>query len=131
MLVNLISFFSFYLMGVVKFNLWFKVFSSLNYYPFVIRSFRFIVEFQWFLIALSVLPGSHFAIKAHLFPNLKYNIFLLFVCLNNCPILLFSPSLFLNIGVQVIMPSFSALFAYPSREVFGNICPIFSAMFHY
>lgn len=30
---------------------------------------RLIVEFQWFLIALSVRPGSRFAISAHLFPS--------------------------------------------------------------
>ena len=40
-------------------------------YEPIMRSFRFIVEFQWFFIALSVLPGSHFAIKAHLFPTLQ------------------------------------------------------------
>lgn len=28
------------------------------------------VEFQWFLIALSVLPGSHLAIRAHRLPSL-------------------------------------------------------------
>jgi hypothetical protein len=31
------------------------------------------VEFQWFFIELSVLPGKHLAIKAHLFPNLNYD----------------------------------------------------------
>ena len=30
---------------------------------------RRIVEYQWFLIALSVLPGSSLAISAHLLPN--------------------------------------------------------------
>jgi hypothetical protein len=30
--------------------------------------FFFIVEFQWFFIELSVLPGSIFVISAHLFP---------------------------------------------------------------
>lgn len=29
---------------------------------------RLSVEFQWFFIALSVLPGRSFAIDAHLFP---------------------------------------------------------------
>ncbi len=44
----------------------------------IIRSLRFIVEFQWFFIALSVLPGSHLAIRAHLLPTLhsNYNYFL-------------------------------------------------------
>jgi len=32
------------------------------------RFFFFIVEFQWFLIELSVLPGSILVISAHLFP---------------------------------------------------------------
>ena len=31
---------------------------------------RRIVEFQWFLMALSVLPGRSFAISAHLLPKL-------------------------------------------------------------
>lgn len=35
-------------------------------------NFRDIVEFQWFLIALSVLPGRYLEMRAHLFPNLKY-----------------------------------------------------------
>jgi hypothetical protein len=33
---------------------------------------RLIVEFQWFLMALSVLPGKNFAMIAHLFPRLGY-----------------------------------------------------------
>ena len=32
------------------------------------KCIRLKVEFQWFLIALSVLPGRSFAIDAHLFP---------------------------------------------------------------
>lgn len=35
-----------------------------------ILNFLWIVEFQWFFIALSVRPGTHLAIKAHLLPNL-------------------------------------------------------------
>lgn len=49
---------------------------------------------------------------------------------DNGTILLLSPSFFFNIGIQVIMPSFSALLADPTREMLGNICPIFSAMLH-
>ena len=30
------------------------------------------VEFQWFLMALSVRPGMYLAISAHLLPNLDY-----------------------------------------------------------
>jgi hypothetical protein len=30
---------------------------------------RRIVEYQWFLMALSVLPGRSFAISAHLLPS--------------------------------------------------------------
>jgi len=33
------------------------------------KCFRCMVEFQWFLMALSVRPGRYFAISAHLFPN--------------------------------------------------------------
>lgn len=32
-------------------------------------TFRFMLEFQWFLMALSVLPGICLAISAHLFPR--------------------------------------------------------------
>lgn len=34
-------------------------------------SFLLMVEFQWFLMELSVRPGSNLAIRAHLFPNLN------------------------------------------------------------
>jgi hypothetical protein len=34
--------------------------------PFSSSYFRFIVEFQWFLMALSVRPGNSLAILAHL-----------------------------------------------------------------
>ena len=37
------------------------------------RSFLLIVEFQWFLMELSVLPGRSLAICAHLFPYLNGN----------------------------------------------------------
>jgi hypothetical protein len=34
--------------------------------------FLLMVEFQWFLMELSVLPGRHLAMSAHLLPNLYY-----------------------------------------------------------
>lgn len=34
-----------------------------------ISAFRFMEEFQWFLMALSVRPGITFAISAHLLPS--------------------------------------------------------------
>jgi len=52
--------------------------SSSDYSPGVwdcILSFLLIVEFQWFLMELSVLPGRSLAIMAHLLPYL-YTLFL-------------------------------------------------------
>jgi len=49
---------------------------------------------------------------------------------NDCPVLLLSPSFLLDVGIQMIMPSFSALLTDATWQMFGNICPIFSAMLH-
>lgn len=40
--------------------------------PSSVSYFLLIVLFQWFFIALSVLPGSSFAIFAHWFPTLRW-----------------------------------------------------------
>jgi hypothetical protein len=37
-----------------------------------VLNFRFIVEFQWFLMWLSVLPGRSLLINAHLLPYMRY-----------------------------------------------------------
>ncbi len=62
--------------GVVKLSLWTIGSSEHSSCKLLcILNFRFIVEFQWFLMALSVLPGNHLAIKAHLFPTLLTHTF--------------------------------------------------------
>ena len=49
--------------------------SELDYWSWVwhcILIFLFMVEFQWFLMELSVLPGNNLAIMAHLLPYLNW-----------------------------------------------------------
>ena len=48
--------------------------------------------------------------------------------LNYDTILFFSPSLFIYVGVQVVKPPFSALFAYSTRQKFSDIAPVFCAV---
>lgn len=43
-------------------------------------------------------------------------------------ILLLSPFLFLNIGIKMVMPSFSALFPHSTLQFFRNRTPVFSAI---
>lgn len=94
-------------------------------------SFLEIVEFQWFLMALSVRPGKYLEINAHLFPNLQFGYIILLVILNNFPILLFSPFLLFNIGIQMIMPSFSTLLSHASFQFLSYCTPVFSATLIY
>ena len=43
-------------------------------------------------------------------------------------IFFFSPPFFLDVGVEMIMPSLSTLLSDTTWQVFGNVGPIFSAM---
>ena len=47
--------------------------------------------------------------------------------LDNGNVLLLSPLVFLDVRVQVVVPSFSALFANPSGQRLGYVTPIFCA----
>lgn len=51
------------------------------------------------------------------------------MCLNNGSILFLGPSFLLDIRIEMIMPSLSTLFTDPTRQMLGNVSPIFSAMF--
>lgn len=66
-------------------------------------------------MALSVLPGSHLAIKAHLLPTLPLNTVLLFMSLDYGVVFFFSPSFFSNLWIEMVMPPFSALLADSTR----------------
>lgn len=67
---SVFHYFSFFgLLGVKKWELFWsseaKLSESLDW-----EILRQIVEFQWFLMALSVLPGKYLEMWAHLFPSL-------------------------------------------------------------
>ena len=47
---------------------------------------------------------------------------------HNRQVLLFGPSLLVDIGVQMIKPALSALLANSSGEVFGDFAPIFGTV---
>ena len=47
------------------------------------------------------------------------------MCLNYQLIFSLCPFFFLDVGVQMIMPTFSALLTNSSRKVFGNFWPVF------
>ena len=64
---------------------------------------RFIDEFQWFLIALSVRPGKFFVISA------------LVSCTEWAEMMIASswgPRRLYNVGIEMVVPSLPALFAY-------------------
>lgn len=44
------------------------------------------------------------------------------------PLLIRSPGIFLDPGVQVVVPSFSALLSDPSRQVVGDLSPLLRSM---
>ena len=49
---------------------------------------------------------------------------ILFVGFNNCGVLLFCPPLLFDIRIQVVVPSFSALFADPAWQILRDVTPI-------
>ena len=85
--------------------------------------FRFIVEFQWFLMALSVLPGKNLAMMAQRFPSLLRRS-LHPVRLHYRDILFLRPPLFLDVRVQVVVPPLPALLPDPSWQFLCNERPV-------
>jgi hypothetical protein len=91
--------------------------------------FLLIVEFQWFLIALSVLPGRNFAMMAHLFPRL-HDDRLQAVSLHDGDVFFFCPSLLLDVRIEMVVPPFTALFANSTMKVLGDKGPILRTKLH-
>lgn len=56
---------------------------------------------------------------------------LLFVSLNDDFIFFIVPTLLADIGIEVIVPSLSALLAYTSRKLFGDVAPVFRTVLLY
>jgi hypothetical protein len=56
--------------------------------------------------------------------NLRPSVTKLLVCLYYQIVFLFSPLVFLNIWIKVIMPSLSALLSYPSRKGGSDLRPV-------
>ena len=78
------------------------------------------VEFQWFLMALSVRPTNVLAISAHLLPNCA-------VGEDQLAVLVAAPLLALDLGVEVVVPALAALLADAARELLRNLGPLLSA----
>lgn len=50
---------------------------------------------------------------------------------DNCSIFLFSPLIFLYVGIEVIVPPFSALLANSAWKCLRDVAPIFGPKFHH
>lgn len=96
----------------------------------ILRTCLLSILWNWFLIELSVLPGISLAIWAHLFP---YFLWSTKIFTSSSTVI---GSLF-NIGVKMIMPSFSSLFGRSSfyrvllLHHIGNCRPLLNAKLSY
>jgi len=75
--------------------------------------------------------GEEFSDESPFISKSEYRVALLFVSLNDDMIFFIVPSFLADVGVQVIMPSLSALLADSARELLGDVAPVFRTVLFY
>ena len=81
------------------------------------------VEFQWFLMALSVRPGRNLAMIAQRLPRLRQRS-VQAVRLHDRDVFFLGPALFLDVGVQVVVPALAALLADAAGQLLRDERPV-------